>query len=240
MRRMLIASLPFFFSLSFSIGCDKPAPEGSTEKAEPSAAAPTPPPPTAEAPAPAPPDELDTAALQKALGCGGQAGTGPCRVLSKLGACTAWNPIVPSGDGRWLGRGYVIDSGKTSEQVTLLRARRVPLNEVGPGQLPVKIGIAELSEDEGLAHKEAARTIRIFERKDTPPRSNATVDHLKKRADWPEAFAMRTSGKQVYAIAQAGTYLCEGPEHQLLVVQRAATRKSNTDGLYAELWAATW
>ncbi len=61
----------------------------------------------------------------------------------------------------------------------------------------------------------------------------------KKRTDWPETSALRTAGGQVYVLSEAGTYLCQSGT-RLLVVQRGATRGSNADGLYAELFATTW
>ncbi len=235
MRRTLLVPALVILAL----GCDKgSSSEGGAAPSASSVTA-TPPPPTQE-PAPPPPDELDTTALKKALGCGGKANSGPCRVLTGLDSCSSWNPVVPSGDGRFLGRGYVVEKGNSSEQVTMLRARRVPQNEVGPGQLPVRIGIAELPKDEGLASAQADKTIRGFERKDVPGRGNATIEYLKQREQWSESFATRTAGKQVYVIAQAGTYICEGPSRQIFVVQRAATRDSNSDGMYAELWPASW
>ena len=39
---------------------------------------------------------------------------------------------------------------------------------------------------------------------------------------------------------KAGTYLCQGARQSVLMVQKAATRSANADGLYAELWPASW
>lgn len=218
--------------------CEQPS---STPVASASAAAPPPPAALASAPpaaAPAPPD-LDLAAVQKALKCGGEK-TGACGVLAKVASCTAWNPSVPSGDGRWLGHGWLVEGGKTTEQLTLVRARRVPTNEVGPGQLGVKIAITDLGKQEGQAFEQADRVIRIFERSDTPPRSSPTLEHVKQRTEWPESSAMRTVGAQVYALTQNGAYLCEGAKRTVLLVQRGSVRGASADGLYAELWPISW
>jgi hypothetical protein len=216
-------------------GCDQAAPAAPAGSAAPSAApAPSPAPaPAAAVPAP---DDLDAAPLLKNLKCGGDAAAGPCSVVKRFGKCSPWDPAVPSGDGRWLGRGWVVDGGKTTDQITVVRARRVPTSEVGPGQLGVKIGIAELPKQEGPAWEQAERTIRAYERKDVPPRSSPTLEYVKQRADWPESFAMRTAGGQIYALTQHGTYLCTGPSRELLLVQRG----TGADGLYAELWATSW
>jgi|HubBroStandDraft_6_1064221.scaffolds.fasta_scaffold69191_2 hypothetical protein len=222
--------------------CDQPAGVASSASAAPvtSVAPAAPSPAPAPAAAPPAPDDLDTASVLKNLKCGGDTKTGPCGVVARVSKCTAWEPIVPSGDGRWLGRGWSVDGAKTTDQITVVRARRVPMGEVGAGQIGAKVAIAELPKQEGPAYEQAERTIRAYERKDVPPKSSPTVEYVKQRADWPESFAMRTAGGQVYALTQNGTYMCQGPNHELLVVQRGATHGASADGLYAELWATSW
>jgi hypothetical protein len=247
LRPALFASI-----LVLSFGCDPPAsgPAGSTSAAPSggastvasSAASVSAAPAATPAPvaAAAVPENLDVAELQKALKCGGADKTGPCSVLAAFAApCTAWSASVPSGDGRWIGRGYLVQQGKATDQITLLRARRVPLTEVGPGQLPVKIALAELPKDDPAADT-AAKAIRAFERADVPGKGNAGVEYVKQRTDWSEAFATKTTGGQVYALAHGGTFVCQGPKQQLLVVQRAGSRTDKGDGIYAELWATAW
>lgn len=233
--------------LVLSFGCDPPAPApAGSSSAAPSntasstAAAISAGAASAAVPAAAVPDNLDVAELQKALKCGGAEKTGPCSVLAAIAApCAAWSASPPSGDGRWMGRGYLVQQGKATEQITLLRARRVPLTEVGPGQLPVKIAVAELPKDDAAADP-AAKAIRAFERSDVPGKGNAGVEYVKQRTDWSEAFATKTTGGQVYALAHGGTFVCQGPKQQLLVVQRAGSRTDKGDGIYAELWGTTW
>jgi hypothetical protein len=205
------------------------------------ATAPTTAPATASAatdPVPPPPDDLAVAELQKALQCGGGK-AGPCAIVSGFTGCTVWSANLPSGEGRWIGRGFTVEKGKTTEGIAMMRVRRVPTTEVGPGQLPVKLGIAELLADDP-AYKQAGLAVRTYERQDTPPKNNAGVEHLKQRTDWVESFATRTAGGQVYALSGGGTFVCQGPKQQLLLVRRSGSRTDKADGVYAELWATTW
>jgi hypothetical protein len=190
------------------------------------------------APPPPAPSDLDVASLQKALKCGGDTKSGPCGVLARMAKCTAWDPDVPSGDGRWLGHGWVVDGAKTTDQITVLRARRAPTSEVGPGQLGVRIALAELPSQEGVAFDQADRALRAFERGDVPPRTSPTLEYVKKRTEWPDAFAVRTTGGQVYALTPGGTFLCQGPSRTVLAVERAG--HAGGDGTYAELWPVSW
>ena len=230
MRSLTLALLPIAVA-----ACDSPpAPPPVASAAAPAA------PPASPAPAAAAPPDLDVAALQKTLKCGGESKSGACGVLAKMTRCQTWSAAVPSGDGRWLGRGWVIEGSKTEEQLTLLRARRAPQSDVGPGQLGVKIAVTDLPKQEGAAHDQADRAIRALERSDVPPRGSEAIEYAKQRTAWPEAFAMRTAGGQVYALTQNGTYVCQGAKQTLLLVQRGSGGAASGDGLYAEVWPTSW
>ncbi len=223
-------------------GCDpKPGGSGAAETTTTAAssanAAPT---PTSAEPAPPPPPDLNVAALQKTLACAANAKSGPCAVLAAFATCKSWSAEVPSGDGRWLGRGYEVDGKTTTDQVALLRLRRVPSSEVGPGQLPARLALGVIAKEEGAPFTEADKAIRALERSDVPPRGNAAIEHLKAKTQWSEAFVTRTSGGQVYGLSHGGLYMCEGPKRELYVVRRASTRTGAGDGFYATLWGATW
>lgn len=220
--------------------CDRPSPSSGAPS---SSAAAAPAPTTAAAPtapAPAAPDDLNVGELQQTLKCGGKNKSGPCGILAKMAECKPWSGTVPSGDGRWLGRASVVSGGQATEGFAALRLKRASVTDVGPGQLPARISLIEITKDDGLAFEQADRAIRAYERADVPPKSNAAVEHLQRREAWPDAFATRTAGGNVYVIAHGGTFICQGAKNQLLVVQRAATRASGGDGIYAELWATTW
>ena len=225
-------------AVTCTLGCDKGKPPPTASSAAPSQAAPAS--ATAAQEAPPAPENLDVDALQKALKCAAEAKTGPCAVLASMKACSPWNGSVPSGDGRWLGKGYLVQDGKTTEQITIVRSKRTSLAEVGPGQLPAKIGIAEIPKEEKNAVEQAERAIRTYERHDVPAKSNAGVEYVKQLAEWPDAFATSTTGGHVYVLSHGGAFLCMGPKTQLVLVRRAATHGSTGEGLYAELWPTSW
>jgi hypothetical protein len=190
------------------------------------------------APAAPAPADLDVASMQKALKCASDAKSGPCGVLAKMAKCSAWDPMVPSGDGRWLGHGWVVEGAKTTDQIALLRARAVPLSEVGAGQLGVRIALADLPKQEAVAFEQADRVLRAFDRGDVAPRSSPTIDYIKQRKEWPDAFAARTAGGHVVALTPGGTFLCQGASRTVLAIERAA--RAGGDGTYAELWPVSW
>ncbi len=223
------------------LGCGNGANDAPSASASAVASSAPPITPTASSPPPPAPDDLDVSALQKGLKCANDTkAAGACGVLAKFTACKPWNPVTPAGDGRWIGRGVEVEKGKTSEVFVMLRAKRVPTSEVGPGQMGAKVAVDELPKGDKDAYDAADRAIRILERQDVAPRFNPTLDYLKKREQWNDAFATATAGGQVYLQTKGGGFVCVGPKQQLLVAQRAPTGGSAGDGIYAEVWATTW
>jgi len=197
--------------------------------------------PSVAAPAPPKPDDLDVGASQKGLKCANDTkAAGACGVLAKFAACKPWNPVTPGGDGRWIGRGVEVEKGKSTEVFVMVRAKRAPTSEVGPGQLGAKVAVEELPKGDKDAYDAADRAIRILERQDVPPRFNPTLDYLKKKEQWNDLFATATVSGQVYLQSKGGSFVCVGPKQQLLVVQRAPAGGANADGIYAEVWATSW
>jgi hypothetical protein len=233
------STLPLFCALlSLSLfAC-----EDSTKKTAPSATATSEakaPTKKSAAPAPPPPKPLDVAGLQKALKCGA-VGHGPCEVLEQFEGCIDWSPVTQSGDGRWLGKSTVVKKGSFVDEVALLRTKRVPLSEVGPGQLPAKIGLTDIPDDRVTEKRQAEKAIRAYDRGDVPRPSNQVIDYIKKRNDWPEAFAMKAEDHQVYVAVDAGMYLCQKDNQRLLAIKLSNNREHRGDGVYAMLHPVSW
>jgi hypothetical protein len=182
------------------------------------------------------------AALQKLLHCAADASGGPCKVLAAMTSCTVWNATAPSGEGRYIGRGWTVHEGATEEKVTILRSRTAPPGETASWQLPVKISIGEIPKDAGPAFAQSGRAVNAYERHDVPPAKNAAIDYLKQKNDWlNDSRAVRTTGTMVQTFSDQPAYLCQGSQHDLLMVQQGfGAQGKSADGLYAQLWSATW
>lgn len=239
---MILVFSVFAPALSLLAACDKAADGNgaSNTKASAPSSAQAPEPQPSAAPPPVP-DDLKVAALQKALKCNAESKNLACRVLNTFASsCTPWNAVSPSGDSRFLGRAEIVEGAKVSEQIVILRSRRVPSVEVGPGQLPTKIALTDLPKEEGAAFDQAERAIRAFDRGDVPQRANPTLEYIKKRADWPEEHAAKTVSGQVLANIGGGAFVCQGPKQKLMVVKLPSAASVSGDGLYAEMWATSW
>ncbi len=191
-------------------------------------------------PPPPPPDPLDVAALRKSLKCGG-GGHGPCNVLALFKNCKKWSPITDSGDGRWVGMASIVKNGAFTEELMLLRSKRVNVGDVGPGQLNVKIALATISDSYPAAQRHARKALRAYQRGDVPKPTNQGVVYIKNRKDWADAYAMQAKANQIYVADAGGAHLCQmATDQRLLMVRKAATRKHPADGVYAVFYPVSW
>jgi hypothetical protein len=188
--------------------------------------------------------DADIEGLESGLKCNAAAAAkpGPCKVLLAMEKCSEWGAVAPSGDGRWIGHGWRVTGANTTPLVTVLRAHKVAQSEVKPWQLPIKIALSSIGNEAGPAFAQADRAINAYERHDVPPARNATVDFLKQKSDWTDdAPAARTMGAMVETFSEHPTYICQGAGQQIEMVQQASADIGlKSDGLYAELWAASW
>lgn len=220
-----------------TVGCDD-----SPKKTAPTATATTEaeaPPKKSAAPAPPPPKPLDVEGLQKSLKCGA-VGHGPCEILEQFNGCIDWSPVTQGGDGRWLGKSTVVKKGSFVDEVALLRSKRVPLADVGPGQLPAKIGLTDIPDERVTEKRQAEKAIRAYDRGDVPRPSNQVIDYIKRRDDWPEAFSMQAEENQVFVAVDGGMYLCQKDNQRLLAVKLSNNREHKADGTYAMLHPVSW
>ncbi len=195
--------------------------------------------PTASAEAPPPPTALDVETLKKALKCGAK-GAGPCEVLAEIHDCEPFDPVTSGGDGRWLGDAYITKKGAFTEDYVVVRSRRVPITEVGAGQLPAKMAVDVIPDTYPDEREHAPKAIRAFERGDVPPPTNQAIRYTKERSEWAEAYTMKADGNQVYAAIHGGAYFCKISKQRLAMVELAQDREHPADGTYAILWPVSW
>ena len=224
------------FALTLT-GCDDPKPTPTATSATAAATTTSSAAPKKQLPKPKP---LDVKAMQSALKCGGM-GHGPCEVLEEFSSCEKWNPVTQSGDGRWLGESSIVKDGKFVSDLVIMRSKRVPLAEVGPGQLPAKIGVVKIDDSLTVEREHAKKAIRAFKRGDVTKRNiNKAITYIKQRKDWPEAFSIESDQNQVYAAVGAGAYFCAKKDQRLLVVKLSGNREHKADGTYATLYPVQW
>lgn len=185
--------------------------------------------------------DADIATLEKGFKC--TPGTpprvaGPCTVLVAMEKCRDWGAVAPSGDARWMGHGWQTAGAATITQITILRSHAVPQAQVKPWQLPVKIAIGAIGKDAGPAFAQADAAIRAYAQHAPPPPKNAAIELVKQKSDWTgEVAAATTMGSMVETFSDRPTYICEGGDHEVELVQQASADIGlRSDGLYAQLW----
>jgi hypothetical protein len=222
--------------------CDtKESPARPAAPAATSAAQATAPPPVAALPPPVAQQasaDIDVAALQKQLGCSTSAGKQACRILAEFAEARRFTGDTPSGDGKWFGNAYTIEKKAEKNELMIFCAKRVGTAQIGPSDLPIRVGFGTLPEDK-RAHGQ--RLAAALSRSDVVGKNNQALPFVKNFTPTGDRGVVPTSGASVRLIADETVYVREAAGQKVLLV-RPSTRGSAApgDGTYAELWLATW
>lgn len=216
--------------------CDKPQEKKSVTSVVPSAA-PEPAPSVASPPPPAPTD-MDVTALERDLNC---SKTGPkqaCRILKEFASAQRYTAKTPSGEGRWVGQAYTVEKGVEKEREIILFAKAVPTSQVGPGDLPVKVGF-DFFPDELKSHAE--KLVRALTRGDPPSPKNQAFPYVQSFVPAKQRVIVNTAGQSVHVTTEESIYIRAKAPRSVYMVNPSNSRDAAPgDGMYAELWLAVW
>ncbi len=162
-----------------------------------------------------------------------------CAVLARLESCPPWDPPLTSGDGRWIGRAFFVEQGKTRTAPLVVRLQAVTLREVGAGQVPIKLGTREITKDDGRAFADAEKALVAFERFDVPNRNSEAMALARTDKLPTPTFMSKTQSGHLYGLSPGGTYACLSGA-RVAFVERSPTGSAQGDGTYVELFAANW
>jgi hypothetical protein len=228
------------FGVFLAVGaCAKPRSENRpVASAVEAASAPAPVAPALPAPIAreAPPD-IDVGALEKRLGCSGNKNRQACRVLADFERAERWAADPPSGRGRWVGNAYNIEKGAEKRTILILYAERVPTAQVGPAALPVKIGTGPMP-DELETH--GTKLVNILARGDVATKKNRAAPFVDDFTPKDDRGAMNTTGRSVRLDSEASVFIRQGNRKLFLVETKSGPSDEPGDGVYAELWLASW
>ena len=227
----------FLFVALSLFGCDNHA-QHSASAAE-SSATKAPPPPlatVAEPPRPAPADiTLDP--YLRDLKCGKAAKGDTCRILTEFAEAKRWVFNKPAGEARWVGSAFVREKGVEKKQLLILWAKRMPTAQVGPGDLPIKVGTGTL-DSELVEH--GFKMVRSLSQGDQPSKHNQARSKVEEFVPTIQRGAVATSGASVRLIAEDTVYLRQLDRKVLMFAPNLSSSATAGDGTYAEFWVSTW
>jgi len=147
-------------------------------------------------------------------------------VLNDFKGCQPQKLVTPSGDGRWMGYGYVVRAGAFTDEFTPAPFTRGASAEVGKTQLAAKIGLGRIPEEEEVTRRQAEKAVSALARNDVPKVGNAAIAYVKEMKDWSESYAVTGQDNQVYVAAADGAFLCAVAGQRVLLVQRVTSPKN--------------
>jgi hypothetical protein len=221
--------------LLVAVACDDKAPKKTVAAAAPSAVetqAVTAPPPTRVAPA-----DVQLESYLNDLKCGKKASTDSCRILMDFSTGTRATFNMPSGKGRWVGNAFIRDKGVEKKQITMFWAKRVPTGQVGPGDLPLRMGSGELGGDL-LEH--GMKMVRALSQGDSASKRNQARPVVEAFVPTTQRGAVNTQGASVRLISEETVYLRQSGRKLLMFAPNLSQSATAGDGTYAEFWVSTW
>jgi hypothetical protein len=230
---VLFGLLAAFGACGKSRSDSRPVPSAAVSASTPAAVQPAPAPAVAREP----PPDLDVAAVEKKLGCSGNKARQACRLLVDFARAERWPADPPSGRGRWVGNAFRIEKGAEKRELLILYAERVPTAQVPPGDLPVKIGTGPVP-DEFQTH--GTKLVNILSRGDVPTKKNHAAPYVDSFVPKDDRGATNSAGRSVRLISEQNVYLRQGNRKLYYVETKTGGADEPGDGVYAELWLASW
>jgi hypothetical protein len=217
--------------------CDKTEQKKSENKPVASVASDTP--RAAQAvPAPPAPADIDVNALSNDLKCGKTGPKQACRVIKEFAQAQRFTGQTPSGEGRWVGQVFTVEKGVETERPIILWAKRVPTSQVGPGDLPIKVG-HEFFPGELESHAE--KLVRALMHGDAPSPRNQAFPFAKSLVPTQQRVIVNTNGQSVHVTSEESIFIRAKALRNVYLVNPSTARGANSgDGMYAELWLADW
>jgi hypothetical protein len=216
------------------VGCDEPTKKVPNKEA-PLASAPAVTPPATEAHPAASDITLDS--YFKDLKCGKKATTESCRILQEFSTAKKWSFNLPSGEGRWVGNALVREKGVEKKQLLILWAKRMPTAQVGPQDLPLKVGTGTLESD---VLEQGFKMIRSLSQGDSPSKRNQARPIVEAFVPQVTRGAVATAGVSVRLISEESVYIRQEGRKVLMFSPNLSQSASAGDGTYAEFWSSTW
>jgi len=189
------------------------------------------------------PDDIDPKALTATLKCPGGAFKDACAILKDFDSAVPWNlDTIRSGEARYFGEALIYKSGKPTSSYYFMVAKKVPTNDVSPGEIPVKTALRELDAPSGPESTGAPKLLRALAHDDAAPSNNMTASYVKNYAPSLWEHVTPTQTTSAYIQVPGGAYLRETKSRQIIVVkvEPASAGSILGDGLYARLWPLSW
>lgn len=243
LRAMRTGLVCFPLLIALPFGCQKAAPkrEPIPEASASASAAPSAP-PTASRPRG---DDLNLAALRTHLKCaaGAKKPTGICGVVDEFEKASAWNlETIRGTDARYFGQTFVNEKGVTRSAFQFLVVKKVPTNDVTPGDLPIRVAFRELDANLKSENKHAPKLLRILEHDDAVTKMNTTAEYIKTYAPASWDSAALTAGASTLLHVEGGAHVREGRGRRLYLIKQSPSSPDSTasDGVFAVLWPLSW
>jgi len=235
MRNYAWIALP---ALLLAMGCDQ-----KTEKPAAPPAASSVSQPEVEVPARETVTDFDVKQVQEQFKCPNKANKEVCDVIEGFAKGTKWDPsTIQSQDARYFGKAVVYKNGESKERWVFLVVKKVPLNEVTKGDLPLRVALREVEDSRTVELAHAEKLYWLLKRDDAVTKRNQMANYVLDYTPSNWDSSAETKGNSVIFHVGDGAFVRQGEARTLNLVKVDLARpgSSSTDGMFVQLYPISW
>lgn len=199
--------------------------------------------PTVEEPKPKAVADIDVKHIQEQLKCPAKGHKAACDVLEGFETGKKWDlTTIQSQEARYFGKAIGYKDGVPEERWVFLLVKKVPLNEVTPGDLPLRVALRDLDKSRVAENQHAEKLLWLLQRDDSISKRNTTANFILTYTSNNWDSAAPTDGASTILHIAGGTYVREGKGRSLHVINIEAARPGSTsiDGTMVQLYPISW
>lgn len=238
MHRYVI--FPVIFSICLC-GCEKKSPTPTQQAA--SASATVVPEPVPEPKKREPVTDIDMQDLLKAMGCPSKTNVAACEVLEGFDKAEPWDLTTIRGDmARYFGQATTYKAGVPEQRWVFMLVKKMPLNEIEPGDLAVRVALRDLDPNLVAENKHADKLLYLLKQDDAVSKRNRTSEYILgyNANSWDSAAP--TKGKSTILHIGGGTFVRQDAKRRLCLVSIEARQPgaAQVDATFVRLYPLAW
>jgi hypothetical protein len=235
MRNYAWIALP---TLLLALGCEEKAEKPTAAPAASSASQ-----PEVKAPKRETVSDYDVKPLQDQFKCPNKANKEVCDVFEGFATGTKWDlTTIQSEQARYFGKAVVYKGGEAKERWVFLVVKKVPLNKITEGDLPLKIALRELDDSRTTEIGQAEKLLWLLKRDDAVTKRSQTANYVLDYTPSNWDSSAETKGNSIILHVGGGAFVRQGKARTLHLVKVDVARPgaTSTDGMFANLYPISW
>lgn len=187
--------------------------------------------------------DIDPQELLQAMGCPSKTHHAACEVLEGFDKAEPWDLTTIRGDmARYFGQATTYKDGVAEQRWVFMLVKKMPLNEIEPGDLAVRVALRDLDPNLVAENKHADKLLYLLKQDDAISKRNQTSEYILGYNSNSWDSAAPTKGKSTILHIGGGTYVRQDDKRRLYLISMEARRPgaAQADATLVRLYPLSW